>query len=130
MRPDNAICREGSIEGRKASIWHRRTIRNMTDASNGTAGSSPLGERAEIKAIAASHGARNVRIFGSVQRGDAGTGSDLDLLVDMAEGRNLFDLVALSEDLQEALGVDVDVVTEGSLSPYLRDTILAEAVAL
>lgn len=102
----------------------------MTDASDGSSGSSPFSKRAEIKAIAASHGARNVRIFGSVQRGEAATESDLDVLVDMAKGRNLFDLVALSDELEKALGVDVDVVTEGSLSPYLRDRILAEAVAL
>ncbi len=86
--------------------------------------------RPKIKRIAAAHGAGNVRVFGSVQRGEAEITSDLDLLVDMAEGRSLFDLVALSDELREALGVDVDVVTEGSLSPYLRDRILAEAVAL
>lgn len=86
--------------------------------------------RPEISRIAAAHGARNVRVFGSVPRGEASGDSDLDLLVDMAEGRSLFDLVALSDELEEALGVDVDVVTEGSLSPYLRDRILAEAVAL
>jgi uncharacterized protein len=56
--------------------------------------------------------------------------SDLDLLVDMAEGRSLFDLIALSNELEEGLGVDVDVLTEASLSPYLRDRILDEAVAL
>lgn len=84
----------------------------------------------EISRIAAAHGARNVRVFGSVSRGEADASSDLDLLVDMGEGRSLFDLVALSDELEEALGVHVDVVTEGSLSPYLRDRILAEAVAL
>lgn len=92
---------------------------------------TPLQEtRAEIHRIAAAHGARNVRVFGSVPRGEANAGSDLDLLVDMTAGRSLFDLVALSDELEEALGIDVDVVTEGSLSPYLRDRIMAEAVAL
>lgn len=71
-----------------------------------------------------------MRVFGSVSRGEASGRSDLDLLVDMTEGRSLFDLVALSDDLEAALGVDVDVVTEGSLSPYLRERILAEAVSL
>jgi predicted nucleotidyltransferase len=90
-----------------------------------------LGEaRPEITRIATAHGAHNLRVFGSVRRGEASSDSDLDLLVDMDEGRSLFDLVALSDELKEALGVDVDVVTEGSLSPYLRDKILAEAVAL
>jgi predicted nucleotidyltransferase len=96
-------------------------------------GSSPLlasGAREDINRIAAAHGARNVRVFGSVGRGESSASSDLDLLVDMSEGRSLLDLVALGADLEEALGVAVDVVTEKSLSPYLRDRVLAEAVAL
>ncbi|MGH2938774.1 MAG: nucleotidyltransferase family protein [Solirubrobacterales bacterium] len=82
--------------------------------------------REDISRIAAAHGARNVRAFGSVGRGESDDSSDLDLLVDMAEGRSLFDLVALGADLEETLGVAVDVVTEKSLSPYLRDRVLAE----
>jgi len=89
-----------------------------------------LDARSEISRIAASHGARNLRVFGSVSRGEQTADSDLDLLVDMGEGRSLFDLVALSDELEKVLGCDVDVLTEGSLSPYLRDKILAEAVAL
>jgi uncharacterized protein len=95
--------------------------------------SSPIlasSEREDISRIAAAHGARNVRVFGSVGRGEPSGSSDLDLLVEMSEGRNLLDLVALGADLQEVLGIAVDVVTEKSLSPYLRDRILAEAVAL
>jgi len=88
------------------------------------------GGREDINRIAAAHGARNVRVFGSVGRGESADSSDLDLLVDMSEGRSLFDLVALGADLEEALGVAVDVVTEKSLSPYLRDRVLAEAVSL
>jgi uncharacterized protein len=102
----------------------------MTELKNLSVSSSLEEARSDINRIAASHGARNVRVFGSVSRREASTASDLDLLVDMAEGRSLFDLVALSDELEKALGVDVDVVTEGSLSPYLRDRILAEAVAL
>lgn len=86
--------------------------------------------RQDIARIATAHGARNVRIFGSVGRGEAEASSDLDLLVDMSEGRSLFDLVALSDELEDVLGIEVDVVTEGGISPYLRDQILAEAVAL
>lgn len=71
-----------------------------------------------------------MRVFGSVGRGDQGAFSDLDLLVDMAEGRSLIDLIALSNDLEESLGLDVDVVTEASLSPYIRDRVLDEAIAL
>ena len=69
-------------------------------------------------------------MFGSVRRGEANSSSDLDLLVDMSKDRSLLDLVALGDELEEVLGVEVDVVTEGSLSPYLRDRILAEAVVL
>jgi uncharacterized protein len=88
------------------------------------------GKRENINRIAAAHGARNVRVFGSVARGESSGSSDLDLLVEMTDGRSLFDLVALGADLEEALGVAVDVVTEKSLSPYLRDRVLAEAVSL
>jgi predicted nucleotidyltransferase len=86
--------------------------------------------REEISRIAAAHGASNVRVFGSTGRGEAGVSSDLDLLVNMAEGRTLFDLVALSDDLEDTLDIEIDVVTEGGLSPYLRERILSEAVAL
>lgn len=86
--------------------------------------------REEIARIAAVHGARNVRVFGSAGRGEAGAASDLDLLVEMSEGRNLLDLIALSNDLEDTFGIEVDVVTESGLSPYLRERILAEAVAL
>jgi uncharacterized protein len=89
-----------------------------------------LAIREDVRRIAAAHGAGNVRVFGSVGRGEQGASSDLDLLVDMAEGRSLFDLIALSNDLEESLGVEVDVVTEASLSPYIRDSVLDEAVAL
>lgn len=68
-------------------------------------------------------------MFGSASRGHQDA-HDLDLLVEMAAGRSLFDLVSLSQELEEALGVEVDVLTEASLSPYLRERILAEAVPL
>jgi uncharacterized protein len=86
--------------------------------------------RDDVCRIAASHGASNVRVFGSVGRGEQGVSSDLDLLVDMAKGRSLFDLIALSNDLEESLGIDVDVLTEASLSPYIRDRVLDEAAVL
>lgn len=81
----------------------------------------------EVKRLAFAHGACNVRVLDSVQADDIGR---VVLLVDMAEGRSLFDLVALTEELKEALGVVVEVLTEGSISPYLRDAILAEATPL
>lgn len=86
--------------------------------------------REDIRRIAAAHGGGNVRVFGSAGRGERDGSSDIDLLVDMAEGRSLFDLIALSNDLEGSLGVEVDLVTEASLSPYMRDRILDEAVVL
>ncbi len=84
----------------------------------------------EVQKIARQHGARNLRVFGSVARGEAGEDSDLDLLVEMEPGRNLLDLVAIKQDLEELLGCKVDVVTEAAVSPYLRERVLNEAVRL
>jgi hypothetical protein len=87
-------------------------------------------KKKEIEQIARQHGARNLRIFGSLARGEAAEGSDLDLLVEMEPGRNLLDLVAIKQDLEELLGCKVDVVTEAAVSPYLRERVLNEAVRL
>ena len=80
--------------------------------------------------LAAEHGAYNVRVFGSVARGDSDSESDVDFLVDLEPGRSLSDLGGLLMDLQEALGIEVDVVTERGLRARVRDRILAEAVPL
>lgn len=87
-------------------------------------------KRDEILQIAAEHGARKVRIFGSVARGEADDASDLDLLVEMEPGRSLLDLGGLLMDLQDLLGCRVDVVTEKGLRTKIRDRVLREAVAL
>lgn len=86
--------------------------------------------RDQILAIADKHGARNVRIFGSIARGDSRQESDVDILVQMQQGRTFLDLVALWQELEELLGCKVDVISEEGISPYLRDRILAEAVPL
>jgi len=83
--------------------------------------------RDAILRIAAKHGATNVRVFGSVARGEAGPASDLDLLVDMEPGRSLFDLGELMSDLRNLLGCNVDVLTESSIYWLLRRRILREA---
>ncbi len=84
-------------------------------------------KRQEILQIAARRGARNVRVFGSTARGEDRTESDVDLLVDMASGRSLLDLVGLGQDLEELLARKVDVVTDASLHAALRERIRAEA---
>ncbi len=86
--------------------------------------------REAILRIAAQHGARNVRVFGSVARGDDRADSDLDLLVEMEDGRSLLDLVGLEQQLEDLLRRDVDVLTDASLDPALRRRITAEARAL
>lgn len=86
--------------------------------------------RKEILRLAREHGARNVRLFGSAARGEDRAESDLDLLVDMEDGRSLVDHVALKQDLEDLLEREIDVVTERSLHPRLRDRVLREAEAL
>lgn len=86
--------------------------------------------RAEILRVARSHGARRVRVFGSVARGEDRPDSDLDILVDLEPGRDLLDIVAIKQGLEELLGRPVDVVTERSISPYLRDEVLREAAVV
>ncbi|HLC43417.1 MAG TPA: nucleotidyltransferase family protein [Methylomirabilota bacterium] len=84
-------------------------------------------KRDEILRIAEKHGARNVRVFGSFARGEAGPESDIDFLVDMEPGRSLLDLGGLLADLTELLGRKVDIVTERSIYWLLRRRILKEA---
>ena len=80
--------------------------------------------------MAARHGAHDLRVFGSIARGDGGESSDLDLLVSWDPGRDLFDHVELNEDLQDLLGIKVDVVTDTTLHWCIRDRVLAEAKPL
>ena len=86
--------------------------------------------REAVLRLARQHGAQNVRIFGSAARGDDTIDSDLDVLVDMEKGRSLVDHVALKQELEDLLGQEVDVVTEASLHPRIRDRVLREAVPL
>jgi predicted nucleotidyltransferase len=86
--------------------------------------------RQAILNAAARRGAHNIRVFGSVARGDARPDSDLDLLVDLDPGRNLLDLGGLLMDLQELLNCRVDVVTEKGLRSRVRERVLREAVPL
>ena len=86
--------------------------------------------RSEILDRASEHGARNVRVFGSAARGDTGPANDVDLLVEMEPGRSMLDFVGLWQELEDLLGRKVDLVSEGGISPYLREKILSEAIAL
>ena len=87
-------------------------------------------KRDEILAIAAKYGAYNVRLFGSVARGEADGDSDVDLLVEMELNRSLLDLGGLLMEVQDLLGCSVDVVTEKGLRPRIRERVLREAIPL
>lgn len=87
-------------------------------------------KREDILRTATAHGVSNVRVFGSVVRGEADAESDIDLLVDVEPGRTLFDLSELLADLQNLLGHDIDIVTEKGLNRRMRERVLKEAVPL
>lgn len=83
--------------------------------------------RSQVLVLAAARGASDVRVFGSVAKGLDREGSDLDLLVDVPTGTSLLEVVGLQLDLEDALGVKVDLCTERELHPSLKPRILAEA---
>jgi predicted nucleotidyltransferase len=98
-------------------------------------GTSPGGRtlarnRKRVLDLAAAHGLRNVRVFGSVARGADGPGSDIDLLVDLPSGMSLFALARLEDRLSEILGTGVDIVPAVNLRPHVAERVLAEAVPL
>ena len=86
--------------------------------------------RGDILRICRLHGARSVRLFSSYARRASTEASDIDLLVELRPGSSLLDLVAIKQDLEDLLGSKVDVVTESSLSPYIREDVLKEAIVL
>lgn len=85
-------------------------------------------KHADILSMAAKYGARNVRVFGSVARGEADEQSDIDFLVEMEPGRSLLDLGGLQAELEALFGCHVDVVTEKGLKARIRGRVLAQAV--
>lgn len=87
-------------------------------------------KREEILRLAAKHGAMNVRIFGSVARGDAGPESDVDFLVRLEPGTTLLKHAALMRELKSLLGRDVHVVSERALRDRIKDRVMREAVPL
>ncbi len=87
-------------------------------------------KRDAIMAIAERYGARDLRLFGSVVRGEADAVSDIDFLVELEPGRSLFDLGGLLMELQEHLHCKVDVMTPAMLKPRIRERVLREAMPL
>ena len=87
-------------------------------------------QRENMLKIAKAHGATSLKVFGSYARGDEQAGSDIDLLVELEPGRSLLDIIAIKQDIEDMINRRVDVVTAGALSPYIREEIMKEAVAL
>jgi len=87
-------------------------------------------KRDDILAIAAKHGAYNIRIFGSVVRGQAGPDSDIDFLIDVGPTTSSWFPAGLILELEEILGRRVEIVTDKALNPYIRDRVLCEAIPL
>ena len=118
-------------------LGEKDTRRELVDGQvrEGEAGSMDIEDllgarREDVLRLAARHGARNVRIFGSAARGEADATSDLDFLIELEPGRNLLDMGGLLMDLQSLLGRPVDVVSEKGLRPSIRARVLREAVRL
>lgn len=86
--------------------------------------------RREILELARRHGIEDIRVFGSVARGQADPDSDVDLLVRFPEGTSLLDQIGFMQDLEDLLGWKVDVISEPALHWFVRDRVLAEAVRL
>ena len=89
-----------------------------------------IDNRAEILRIAKENGATRVRIFGSFARGTARPDSDVDVLVDLQPGSDLFDLIAIKHGIEDILGREVHIVTEEAISPYIRDEIIRTATPI
>ena len=89
-----------------------------------------IDNRAEILRIAKENGATRVRIFGSFARGTARPDSDVDVLVDLQPGSDLFDLIAIKHGIEDLLGREVHIVTEEAISPYIRDEIIRTATPI
>jgi uncharacterized protein len=102
----------------------------MSDVARGPLRDLVDARRDEIRAIVARHHGRSVAIFGSVARGDEKPGADIDFLVELVPGARPFEILSIGAELEEALGVKVNVGTPDSLRERLRDEVLAEAVTL
>jgi predicted nucleotidyltransferase len=86
--------------------------------------------RAKILALTEKYGASNVRVFGSVARGEAQADSDVDFLIDLEPGRSLLDHIGLKQDLEDLLGRSVDVAESVTLHDLIRDRVLRDAISL
>lgn len=129
LYPEAAVADDQGIVGLNRRLSKRvAPVSPSTYLGCMTAAAALERHRAEVLRLAAKHGATDVRVFGSVARGDADESSDIDFLVQMSPGRSLFDLGGLLMDLQDLLERRVGVVTERGLRPRMRERVLRDAV--
>ena len=131
------MCRPEGVDPRRAWIWENSRLSERgrycmicAEAERLNMVEALKNKREEILRIAAKHGAKNVRIFGSAARGESGPQSDIDLLVEVGPVHSPWFPAGLVADLEDLLGCKVDVVTQKSLHWYIRDRVLEEAVPL
>lgn len=119
-----------AVISRSLRVGCARRLVGMTEI-----GTRPLralleAHREDVKAVVARHHGRSVAVFGSVARGDETAGSDIDFLVELEPDARPFEILAIGAELEDVLGVRVDVGTPASLRKSVRDEVLAEAVPL
>ncbi|MCI4353020.1 MAG: nucleotidyltransferase domain-containing protein [Thermoplasmata archaeon] len=115
----------------KSERWDVPKVRRDLGRQTGLGIAEVIGtNREQVLRLARRHGARNVRVFGSVRRGQATARSDVDFLVDYREGADLFDEIHLMRDLRKLLERPVEVTTEDALHPLVRAQVMYEAVPL
>lgn len=107
-----------------------RPARKRHEPMGGPLGRALRRHRSEIEEVAAKHGVTNLRVFGSVARGEDTRDSDVDLLVDLPDGFSLFSVARLQRDLEEILGVRVEVVPASDLKPGVRANVERDLVSL
>lgn len=107
-----------------------RAARDRHDPMGGALGRTLRRHRSEIEEVAAKHGVTNLRVFGSVARGEDTRDSDVDLLVDLPDGFSLFSVARFQRDLEELLGVRVEVVPASDLKPGVRANVERDLVSL
>jgi predicted nucleotidyltransferase len=108
----------------------RQHLSQLTGGANNEIAALLAANKQRIEALARKRGLRNLRVFGSVARGEADDASDVDLLAEPSKGTSLVDLIGFQRELQELLGRKVDVVTPAGLPPEVRRRALAEATPL
>ena len=123
-------CDFATLERLAAAAGLRLALEGGAAQATGRARDEVLRKQALIRTLAKAHGARSVELFGSAARGEERPGSDLDFVVELEPGRSLLDLISLAEDLQEALGRKVEVVTRAGMKPRVRAEAQRDAIRI